>query len=280
MLFAAAGLRIGSLAVNLLRLAVGVVLLSATHLILRGTPFPFDAPGRVLFYLSLSGFIGLALGDLCYFKALVLLGPRLGTLVMSMWPVFSTLLAWPVIGETMMPLQIVGIAVTLGGVGWVVSERQKGQTAHERRPKLFLGVVVGVGGAVGQALAYVLSKKGMGDNYDSLSATVIRMYTATLCMWLMAIFAGRAARVVKGTSNRTALAQLAIGAVFGPYLGVWMSLFALNHTKTGIAATLMSLVPVFIIPAVMIVYRKMPTPRAVLGAVVAVAGVAIIFLAK
>jgi drug/metabolite transporter (DMT)-like permease len=189
MLFAAAGLKIGSLAVNLLRLVVGVVLLSVTRLLLRGTPFPFDAPGKALFFLSLSGFVGLA-------------------------------------------------------------------------------------------LAYVLSKKGMGDNYDSLSATVIRMYTATLCMWLMAIFAGGAARVVKSMSNCGALAQTASGAVFGPYLGVWMSLFALNHTKTGIAATLMSLVPVFIIPAVMIVYRKMPTLRAVLGAVVAVAGVAILFLTK
>jgi drug/metabolite transporter (DMT)-like permease len=280
MLFASAGLKIGSLAVNLLRLVVGILLLGATHLVLKGTPFPFDAPGTVFFYLSLSGLVGLALGDICYFKALVLLGPRLGTLVMSMWPVFSTVLAWPILGETMGALQLLGIAVTLGGVAWVVMERQPVKTIHEPGRAVFLGVLFGVAGAIGQATAYILSKKGLGTGYDALSATMIRMLTATAAMWFAAIVAGRALRVLRSASNRRALLQVASGAVFGPYIGVWLSLVALNYTKTGIASTLISLVPIFVIPAVFIVYRKTPSLRAVLGAVVAVAGVAIIFLTK
>jgi len=283
MLFAAAGLKIGSFAVNILRLVVGILLLSVTHLLLLGTPFPFDAPARAFFFLSLSGFVGLAIGDLFYFRALVVLGPRLGTLVMSMWPIFSTLMAWPMFGETMRPAQILGILVTLGGVAWVVMERRPGGPAresHEPTGRVFLGVVFGVCGAMGQALAYVLSKEGMGGDYNPLSATIIRMLTANVAMWVIVIAARKVVQVAQGASNRRALLQVAVGAVFGPFIGVWLSLVALNHTKTGIASTLIALVPVFIIPAVIIVYRKKPSPRAVLGAIVAVAGVAIIFLTK
>jgi drug/metabolite transporter (DMT)-like permease len=120
----------------------------------------------------------------------------------------------------------------------------------------------------------------MGGNYNPLSATIIRMLTANVAMWVIAIATRRILSVARGAANDRALLQTAAGAVFGPFLGVWLSLVALNHTKAGIASTLISLVPVFIIPAVMIVYRKRPSPRAVLGAIVAVAGVAIIFLAK
>jgi len=283
MLFASAGRKIGSFAVNVLRLVVGILLLSVAHLLLLGTPFPFGAPARVLFYLSLSGFLGLAIGDMFYFKALVVLGPRLGTLVMSLWPGFSAIMAWPILGETMRPVQILGIAVTLGGVTWVVLERRPDQTAkgsHEPAGRIFLGVLLGVCGAMGQALAYILSKKGMGSDYNALSATIIRMLTATVAMWVMAVATRKAVQVVRSAANRRALLQVASGAVFGPFLGVWLSLVALNHTKTGIAATLIALVPIFAIPMVFIVYRKAPSVRAVLGAIVAVAGVAIIFLTK
>ena len=58
--------------------------------------------------------------------------------------------------------------------------------------------------------------------------------------------------------------------------GVWLSLVAIRHTETAVAATLMALVPVVINPIVVIVHRERPSLRAVIGAMIAVAGVAVI----
>jgi len=53
---------------------------------------------------------------------------------------------------------------------------------------------------------------------------------------------------------------------------------AVSHTQAGIAATLMAPVPVFILPLVRIVYGEQVSLRAGLGAIIAVGGVALLFL--
>jgi drug/metabolite transporter (DMT)-like permease len=68
------------------------------------------------------------------------------------------------------------------------------------------------------------------------------------------------------------------GAVTGPFLGVWLSMVAVTYTKAGVAATLMSLMPVLIIPVVWILFRQKTSGRGILGAGIAFIGVAILFL--
>ena len=70
-----------------------------------------------------------------------------------------------------------------------------------------------------------------------------------------------------------ALGFTVIGAIFGPVLGVWLSMVAVNNAPAGIAATLMSLSPVFILPLAVLVEKEKLTIRAWMGAVVAVIGV-------
>ncbi len=60
--FEAAGRRIGSLAVNIIRLAIAFLIFCVLSLIVRGTPVPVDAAPRVWFWLSLSGIVGFVFG--------------------------------------------------------------------------------------------------------------------------------------------------------------------------------------------------------------------------
>jgi drug/metabolite transporter (DMT)-like permease len=69
-----------------------------------------------------------------------------------------------------------------------------------------------------------------------------------------------------------------IGAIFGPFLGVSFSLLAVQQTATGIASTIMSIVPVLIIPPAVLVLHERVSARALIGAIAAVAGVALLFL--
>jgi drug/metabolite transporter (DMT)-like permease len=69
-----------------------------------------------------------------------------------------------------------------------------------------------------------------------------------------------------------------VGAFIGPFMGITLSMVAVTYTDAGVAQTLMSLMPVLIIPTVWILYRQRTSWRGIVGALVAVIGVAIIFL--
>jgi drug/metabolite transporter (DMT)-like permease len=72
--------------------------------------------------------------------------------------------------------------------------------------------------------------------------------------------------------------SLTLGAFFGPFLGVSFSLIAVKFTKTGIASTIMALVPVFILVPSYFIYKQKVTIPELVGSVISVCGVALFFL--
>ncbi len=89
--FSIASRRLGSIVLNRTRLLLAVVFLLITHTLVLGTPLPLDAAPDRWLWLGLSGVVGLAIGDAMLFQAYVLIGPRLGMLMMSTAPVMSAL---------------------------------------------------------------------------------------------------------------------------------------------------------------------------------------------
>lgn len=77
-------------------------------------------------------------------------------------------------------------------------------------------------------------------------------------------------------TRRAGFVFVLLGTVFGPVLGVWMSLVAADATSVGIAQTLMSLTPILILPYAAVVEREHISARAIIGAVIAVAGVGVL----
>ena len=73
---------------------------------------------------------------------------------------------------------------------------------------------------------------------------------------------------------------ITIGSFFGPFLGVSFSLLAIQHTNTGIASTIMALVPIFIIPPSILLFKHKVTAREMLGTVISLSGVALFFLKR
>lgn len=102
-------------------------------------------------WLSLSGVIGLALGDVFFFQSLISVGDKARQFVIKpLAPIFASLIAWIFFGETLTPLQITGVVIALTGIGWVVmSHEEPADTphGHTRRGVIF-GVLAGLGQAV------------------------------------------------------------------------------------------------------------------------------------
>jgi drug/metabolite transporter (DMT)-like permease len=276
-LFTAAGRLIGSYNVNKLRIPISAIFLTVLLFICHGDLFPTGYDSRAMLYLALSGIIGLTIGDTFYFRCLVILGPRHGALMMSLAPVMTALIAYFMIDERLSMIAIAGIFVTLAGVTWVSTDR-KDNKIDNREGSRPVGILMGVGGAAGQALGLVLAKEGMGETFNPMSATLIRMVAAAIAIWVTAAIRREIIGTIKSLINWDAVRALLGASFLGPTVGVWLSLVAVKYTEAGIAATLMSTFPVVVIPLAMIIHKERPTRRSVLGAIIAVSGVAMLFI--
>lgn len=276
--FSSASQQLGSVKVNRMRLIFAVVFLMLAHTILRGGPLPLDADPRRWLWLGLSGIVGLVFGDACLLQSYVMVGTRLGTLMMATAPVISALLAWVFLGERLAAGEVLGIGITVVGIGLVVLERG-GRKDHISPRQYALGLLFGLGGALGQAGGLILAKLGLEGGYPSISGVVIRMVVAAATIWLLAL-AGRQgmATLRAAWENKGALRFIVFGAIFGPFLGVWLSLVSVQATYVGIASTLMALTPILVLPVLRFWFKENVTWRAVAGTVVALAGVAVLLL--
>lgn len=290
LLFTAAGRRLGPTVVNASRIGFAIILLAATHRVLENAWLP-DVVSRQVVLLALSGVIGLSIGDQALFTAFVDVGPRVAMLIMTTAPLFAAYFGWIALGETLHGWAWLGMALVIAGVGWVVVERPRGPspfaTAHR-----FRGVVLAFVAAACQAGGLLLSKQGMGHGWlppeqrlGPQAATLVRMVFAGVgVLPILALHAyrrrgqpGATSRPVRVGARYAGLLFAGGGAVAGPYLGVWMSLVASDRCPVGVAQTLCSLPPIFLLPFAAFLHKEHISLRAILGALIAVGGVAVLF---
>lgn len=276
--FGVASRRVGSLVINRTRLVLASIFLVTTHVLVFRSIIPLDAPPERWFWLGLSGIIGLTLGDALLFQAFIDIGPRLGMLLLSTSPVLSALLAWAFLGEGISWMAWAGILVTVGGVVWVVLGRDRSE-ASAPIPRYAQGIGFALGSAACQAIGLILSKQGLVGDYPALSGVVIRMLTATAAILLLTILQGQARSTVdRLRQDPRMLFPAFAGSIVGPFLGVWLSLVAVQRAQVGIASTLMALPPVFLVPVGWIVFKERFGWQAIAGTLVAIIGVAMLFI--
>jgi drug/metabolite transporter (DMT)-like permease len=276
--FTLAGRKVGSVVVNRMRLLLAILFLVIAHWLLLGAFLPLTAELERWSWLALSGVVGLVVADGFLFQSYVWIGPRLGSLLMSLSPVVSALLAWLILAENLTAGQIAGIALAIGGVMWVILDHNSPRRTSEDRRRYLWGILFGLGAATGQAIGLITAKKGLDGDFPALSGNVIRMLAAAATLWVITFFQGQARATIRRlTSQRQAVLNIAGGAFFGPFLGVWLSLIAIQLTQVGVASTLMALPPIFLLPISHFVFKEQLGWAAVLGTIVAMAGVAILF---
>ncbi|HOW31504.1 MAG TPA: DMT family transporter [Bacteroidales bacterium] len=278
--FETAGKRIGSLNLNLLRLTAASILLAVFSYFHRGLFLPVDASAHNWLWLILSGLIGFVIGDFLLFQSFILIGARVSMLLMTLAPLFAALAGWIILGESLTLKSLMGMLLTLAGISIVVFTRTPGDNHQRRNTKLVhpaRGIVLAIGAAAGQGIGLVLSKLGMGS-YDPFAASQIRVLAGAAGFAVVFTVLRKWNGLPLVIKDRKAMKWLLVGSIFGPFLGVSFSLMAVQHTSAGIAQTIMSLVPVFIIPPSLIINKEKLHTRELIGAIVAVASVSVFFL--
>ncbi|HLN53529.1 MAG TPA: DMT family transporter [Lentimicrobium sp.] len=281
--FESAGKKVGSLSVNIIRLSLAFIYLGIFSLMTRGVFFPEGASLHNWVWLSISGLIGFVLGDLFLFQAYVVIGARISMLIMSLAPPIAAIAGWLLMDETMDALSIFGMILTFTGIAiTILAKKETSGEENNRGIKLrfkypLKGILLAIGGAAGQGLGLVLSSYGI-DNYNPFAATQIRVITGILGFIIVVTYMGFWPRVNSAIHNIAAMKRLGVGAFFGPFLGVSFSLLAVKYTTSGIASTIMSIVPVLIIAPSVLIMKEKITWIEIVGAVIAVIGVSMFFI--
>lgn len=274
--FELAGKKVGSLSVNYIRLLIAFVLIGLFTTVTRGMFLPLDATSKAWFWLSLSGLIGFVIGDLFLFQAYVEIGSRISMLIMALVPPITGLLGYITMGELLTALNLIGMSITISGIALVVLVRNpEGKTlkfSHSVK-----GISYAFIGALGQSLGLILSKIGMG-NYNPFAATQIRIISGIIGFTVAFFVMKRWDKLKEAIKNKNAMKYISLGSVFGPFLGVSFSLLAIQHTTTGVASTITSIVPVLIIPSSIFILKEKVYPKEIFGAVITVVGVSLLFI--
>jgi drug/metabolite transporter (DMT)-like permease len=277
--FTLGGRQVGSMVLNRTRLLVAVAFIALAHPLL-GVPLPIHAETKRITWLAISGVLGLVMGDGFLFMAFMSIGPRLSMLLMALNPAIAAVLAWIFLGESLSVLQVFAMALTLSGIAWVVMDTNGQMKRDPGQGKAYLlGILFGLGGATGQALGLVTAKPGLAGGFPAISGTLIRMLTASAFLWAITLLGGQAGATVRSLRARPqAIKFILAGAFTGPFLGVTLSLFAIQNAEIGVASTLMALTPVLLLPIGRFVFGERIGWRAILGTLVAITGVALLFL--
>ena len=283
--------RIGAMSANFFRMILSAVLLAALLWIVLGRPYPLYADGKTWLWMGLSALVGYVFGDYCLFNSYVVTGARFGQLFMTLAPPFAALAGWALLGETLSWRSWTAMAVTLTGIAIsILSRSRDGHSLSLRLP--LKGVLLGIGAGLGQGVGLVLSKIGM-QHYEAalpadapaafswampFASTMIRSLTGMVGFFLLMAAGGMLPQLSAALRNRKGMTFTGLTTLFGPFLGVSLSLMAVQYARAGIASTLMALTPVLILFPCALIYRQKITPKEILGVCISMTGVALFFL--
>lgn len=268
--------RLGAVRFNRLRLAIVFVMLAAWVL----ATGRWSSIGRDhLIPIALSGFVGIFLGDTALFLTMNRLGPRRTGILFSLNAPIAALLGWLMLGETLSHTAVAGIALTFTGVTLaILFGKRRSQLHHWETIKgpLWIGVALGLTAAFAQAAGSLIARPVMASGADAVAASAIRIGIATLALSLFLRLP------VRGLRNDAPLtvpltAQVALSGFFGMAVGMTLILFALSGGKVGIVSTLSATTPALILPLLWWRTGEIPAVGAWIGAVLAIAGSALIF---
>ena len=283
--------RLGSLTVNVIRLVLGSVFLGLILWFTIGAPYPRFADGQTWFWLALSALVGYLFGDFCLFNSYLVIGARFGQLFMTLAPPMAAIAGWAMIGETLSWRSMLAMAVTISGIAISILSKGEDKKVHFTLP--LRGILLGLGAGAGQGVGLVLSKVGM-QHYEAalpadmpammgtmmpFAATQIRALIGGLGFVAMLLIQRQGRHFIEVTrNNRKGMRAAVLTTVFGPVLGVSLSLMAVQYANAGIASTLMALTPVLIILPYALIHKQHVKPKELLGVAVSMLGVAMFFL--
>jgi drug/metabolite transporter (DMT)-like permease len=270
-LYSQMGKQVAPLTLNLTKglLAIGYLIIT---MLLTGERLAI-APAQ-WWPLLLSGLIGIAWGDTFFFMALNSIGARLTLLINILSPVITALLASLYLDEQLTVVNYGGIALAVGGVAGVIFDR----TPEAQLPKHYWwGILWAILSSLSNSIASICSRQAMlaGDLSPTVT-TLVRLSAGTIGILLLMLVLKSGQVSPWRSLDRKMWLRLALVAFFSTYLGISLQQAALKYTAAGIAQTINSTSPLFVL-----IYEwwrgAKISWRSILWAMVAIGGMSLLF---
>ncbi len=266
--------------INLYKVFAGFIILTVGIVVAGQPAWPGHLEGRQIGLLLASGIIGLGIGDIFYFYALLKIGPRRALLLWLTAPPMAAVLGWIFLGESIAPVGWLGIALTLVGIGIVQGEKEekKGNEETLTRKMIWIGTGAGVLAGLGQAIASVFNKIVLVEDVSAIQVTQLRLVGAVLFLFVWAVVLGRLKSSMSPFRKKKILGVSTLAVIAGTVLGLLGMSYSQRMIPIGLSNTLTSTSILWALPIGLIFFKDRITLRTVFGTAVAFGGVALVFL--
>ena len=269
--------KIGGLAFNRLRLFF-------VSIMLIGYTFYLDTWNTInhefLFTILFSGIIGIFLGDTLLFIALQKIGPRRNNILFSLAAPFTVILNIIFLNEMMSTINLIGCIIVFFGVVVAIAygnSKDKNHRWEVVEGNIYLGVSLGIGAALCQAIGLIMMKPVLSMGADPIASAALR--TAISFVFLaFTFFLNYKIFNTKTNLSFKIVGQSILSGFLGMALGMSLLLIALKYADAGIVATLSSTSPIMILLLIWLLTKKIPTIGAWIGTVLAIIGSGLIFI--
>lgn len=230
-------------------------------------------------WLGISGVLGLSIGDHFAFTAFKIMGSSRTSLFNTFAPGAALLGGFFLLGESINLMGVVGIVISVSGIIWFIQANRKQQDDSIDREHLTKGLIYATLGALGQGFGLVFAKKGLMLDAEygklmPLHATWVRMVIATGVIYAAGIFKTDLVTEFKAIAfSKKIMKPVIIGTLFGPVMGVSMSLYAASLLEVSLAQTIFSLLPISVILWAFLLGKEKIEAKSFIAAVISVAGV-------
>lgn len=235
-----------------------------------------DLPATGL--LVLSGLVGIFVGDTALFACMNRLGPRRCGILFATHALFSAVLAWPFLGETLWGWTLAGSGLLVSGVMVAIAWGRRADESHrweDTRGRLAVGLALGLLAALCQAVATLMIKPLMTTGVDAVAASAVRT-SAAFVAHLILLWSGlRHSRLLQPLTAKV-LASTGASAAVAMALGMTLILAALRTGQANLVGIMSSISPVLLLPLLWVIYRRRPALGAWVGSAMAVMGTALI----
>ena len=243
-------------------------------LIFEGS-LPFGYSLQTYLAAFASGIIGFFLCDYFMFKAIVTLGARETSVIMTLNPAITAVFSLILFSEKLSGNQALGMLITVCGVILMVMG-ENGKNAKTNNDTLKTGIICAFLGAVLQSVSDVTAKAALSD-IPSLSTNMLRLLSG-FAVWIVFGFIKRKdySKQFCTFKDPSYVVMMVLAVILGPVLGVTLTLGAMRLIPAGVVRSLYQTSPVFLIP-IDLLRKKKISLLSLLGTLVSVGGVILLF---
>ena len=258
-----------ALSLNIVRSAAGSVVLVPIALVAGNPASLAHVSLTSWFFLMVSMLAAVGIGDTAFFESAKTLGMARALTIATSYPLLASLLAVWWFDERITLAAATGGLLTLAGLLLIMSERAPiVADAQDRRRGLMLALVA----LVAFALSAVLLKEPLREA-DPVSIQMARLPITTLLLWATPWARGTGRTLWKhgrGIAGRVALLGILTAVSAATFTA------GLKYAGIVLGTVLSSTAPLFALPIGFLAFGERVTWRAIMGAALAVAGIAVL----